>query len=217
MMKILSIISYACPAWFSLDRYVRCTMPREQMVALERLQEQCLLQIAQTHEKTSRMCLRKELEVMPLETYFEGRVIIFQARAIKDGSLEHLRKWRCTPYSFPRGKCDNTAHLKHLAEQHPYHVLEAKAKRVMEVADKHGQTVERIVKKLSFLKVSWEWDAYCEEQRQKGRKDLPTIQEKWGDSFKHYKGLNRLEGTLVFRCRTGGIDLNKSLFQREVC
>ena len=215
--KILPIIAYACPAWFSIDRHVRCTMPRAQLDTLERLQDQCLIQVAQTHQKTCRIRLRSELEILPLAMYLEGRALIFQARAIKDGSLDHLRRWRRTPHKYSPGKCYNRTWLRDLAKQHPYHVLEGKAEQLMDIARRNHTSIERTVKELSLLKVSKQWNEYRKKKPKWQQRQIPSLKGEWGKSFKYYKGLNRIQGTVLFRSRVGDLGLNKSLFQREVC
>ena len=213
--KNLPIITHACPAWFSLESYIRCTISRQQIIALDRLHNECLRQIAQAERGTARIRVQKELEIMPIATILEEKTLIFQARALQDGSLEYLRRWRCTPYKWSRGKCYDKKHLPMLAKEHPYHVHEANARQLLDWAKESGQPLVKVVKKLSLRYVKKLWAEHC--SKNEWRKDVPTLWEDWGESFKHYKGLDRRRSTVLFRSRVVQIGLNKSLYSRAVC
>ena len=221
--RIRPCIEYACPVWFCNDKGVLFSTSRALINKLEKLQNECLRQIAGAFQKTDIEALRKELYIEPLEMYLDRRVMLFQTRALGTPFSNRLARWRSQAYIPPdsvRGKKAQANHNIELLQRHPYAALDDKARQWKDEANREDVdcSVKKLLRVADELKCATDWDNHRKNYRGYRYRDRPTMQEGWCKNvLKNYAGLDRAQSTLLFQCRTGFINLNGYRFKCKVC
>ena len=214
--KIQPIISYGCAVWFVNEANASKKIMRENIKKLEKLQGECLVQIAGVPRKTCRACLFKELHIEPICVYLDRCVQKFCCRALQTPWSHQARGNRCLP---------NAMRLEN--SRHPYHTLDVKTREIVQRARQNlglpvasdiysmehppelSEEIARVISQSAQAECEKQWNLYrsgCEKRYK------PSAWDGWSAaSLKLYRRLNRPQSSIIAQCRTGHINLMQYL------
>ncbi|KAG8160804.1 hypothetical protein KVR01_009068 [Diaporthe batatas] len=231
--QIQSAFSYASPVWFVTGLSPRRpgTLSAKLVGVLDKLQDECLVEISGAMAGTSAEVIRKELCVPKISTYLKMRTLSYLAKRTSHCPVyRELKAQRMATLWYPRP-------WKRF-EHHPLQQLQTQADKVIKATRKrlrsfHGRdrmeetwskpkARHRAIDRMATLAVhAWcraHWDQYREGWDKRHNRPRPlALAESWGlDSLMYYDEMCRKECTMLLHCRTGNIGLAANLHSRAL-
>ena len=231
-------LTYACATWFLRDPAAIGRLNNELVEKLERVQYQCLMQVAGAFSQTPGEYLLKELNIEPLEIHLRRCALAARARALDPNIEENPSPIR----DFPTGNMK--ASKSKTPKKHPYYLQDCQAKEVQREAWKlfternsavgqcnsttppkdwwdqkcRARAINRSAKIFAEEFASARWQAWRTTRLMDRRKHAPALwDEEWSrKSLNLYKGLTRAQSTILLQCRTGFLGLRSQLYRMKV-
>ena len=219
--QIQPLISYGCAVWFIREPRAVKKFLKKHIDTLEKLQRECLVQIAGAFRQSCKMCLLKELNVEPVCINLDRIVQQFFNKASGTLWSEHVLEQRPLP---PNRQLEKSAH--------PYHTLDHKISMFQQDAQarlreqqrddpkkaKESMALEaevaRMISSFANDECTRQWPEHCAQCGDKS--DKPTLWSDWGrGNLKAYDKLNRPQSTFILQCKIGHIGLKKYLHSRR--
>lgn len=225
--QILSIFSYASPAWFfaGIRAGRQQAMSSKLVEDLDRLQDQCLTELSGAMRNTSVDMLRKELCIPKLSIFLRMRTVAYFAKKLESPNYKDFQQEREKALWMEKRKLAS----------HPFEKLQVQARNLIHAAQvrlqvHHGPkgmkerwnvdhkrvaAIDRIVDQTIHDQCSWEWQQYRDGWRSTHTWSAPlALAEPWGlQSIRYHGGLTQVESTMLLHYRTGHISLASNLYR----
>jgi hypothetical protein len=194
LSSLLPMINYACPAWYiDAGPY---KMEKVHVRRLVEMQKKCLVWVSGAFTKASPRVLQKEMYLDDIQVHLRHRGLIYRARALRDPEL----CFRPDPYEFVHADADKL--VEDTGKSSLFQTLSQP--RVLKL---FRDAVKVVSQRMRDKENSKLWNKYQREHRRQEPQPM-VLHEAWGPKcLEYYRGLTRLQATLLIQCRTGKIGL----------
>lgn len=236
--SILPFITYACSVWFFPDPQIRWHLQKSLVRVLERLQYIVLLHVSGAMKGTSSMLIQKELGVIPISVYLQGRAVTHRAYRYGTSIERRLNSMRHEPfpgrtvapdvYRHPYEVCYEYAAAVRADACRFYYGGDVSEEKMHEWMTGGGRRreIRLYVRTQVFLMCKKLWRKYQESHRRRPSPFMPeaafqntvlALQGDWDlDNWKLYQGYTRCTTTMMMQARTGVMSLNAFLYWIKV-
>ena len=213
-VSVRSKIAYACPAWYT--DHGKGSISEVVLERLDRLQQESLVIVAGAYRRTTRQMLEKDLRIVPIRIYLRYRAAMFRARKL-DLELATRLRTSLPPADHDTSRDQARNNITRLAVE-----LFEKAliHRALDTSRRmtFANALKKIGERCMHIESSKQWELFRRDHRYTRLKHKPAVlMEGWNDgAHEFYRGLERLESSMLIQLRTEFIGTNAFLYPIKV-